>query len=131
MGMSVSERVQIAPESVARHDAGFLLDVYERMLLIRQFEDRVKLLFLEGSMPGTIHQCQGQEGSAVGVCFSPSMSWTWPPIMPPTVPEAEASSATSRARTASEAWGSFPRTSKARVSSESPARMAMSSPKTT
>ena len=48
----------------------FLLDVYERMVLIRQFEERVKLLFLEGQMPGTIHQCQGQEGSAVGVCMA-------------------------------------------------------------
>jgi len=38
------------------------------MLLIRQFEDRVKSLFLEGIMPGTIHQCQGQEATAVGVC---------------------------------------------------------------
>jgi TPP-dependent pyruvate/acetoin dehydrogenase alpha subunit len=38
------------------------------MLVIRQFEDRVKLLFLEGIMPGTIHQCQGQEATAVGVC---------------------------------------------------------------
>jgi len=46
----------------------FLLGLYERMLLIRQFEDRVKTLFLEGIMPGTIHQCQGQEGTAVGVC---------------------------------------------------------------
>jgi pyruvate dehydrogenase E1 component alpha subunit len=46
----------------------FLLPVYERMLLCRQFEDRVKLLFLEGSMPGTIHQSQGQEATAVGVC---------------------------------------------------------------
>jgi TPP-dependent pyruvate/acetoin dehydrogenase alpha subunit len=46
----------------------FLLGLYERMLLIRQFEDRVKGLFLEGVMPGTIHQCQGQEGTAVGVC---------------------------------------------------------------
>lgn len=46
----------------------FLLSLYERMLLIRQFEDRVKALFLEGSMPGTIHQCQGQEAAAVGVC---------------------------------------------------------------
>jgi TPP-dependent pyruvate/acetoin dehydrogenase alpha subunit len=46
----------------------FLLGLYERMLLIRQFEDRVKALFLEGVMPGTIHQCQGQEGTAVGVC---------------------------------------------------------------
>jgi TPP-dependent pyruvate/acetoin dehydrogenase alpha subunit len=46
----------------------FLLGLYERMSLIRQFEDRVKALFLEGVMPGTIHQCQGQEGTAVGVC---------------------------------------------------------------
>jgi TPP-dependent pyruvate/acetoin dehydrogenase alpha subunit len=46
----------------------FLLTLYERMGLIRQFEERVKALFLEGTMPGTIHQCQGQEASAVGVC---------------------------------------------------------------
>lgn len=46
----------------------FLLGLYERMVLIRQFEERVKLLFLEGQMPGTIHQCQGQEATAVGVC---------------------------------------------------------------
>ena len=45
-----------------------LLNFYERMFLIRRFEERVKLLFLEGSMPGTIHQCQGQEATAVGVC---------------------------------------------------------------
>jgi TPP-dependent pyruvate/acetoin dehydrogenase alpha subunit len=47
-----------------------LLDLYERMVLIRQFEERVKLLFLEGQMPGTIHQSQGQEASAVGVCMA-------------------------------------------------------------
>ncbi len=46
----------------------FLLELYERMLLIRRFEDRVKLLFLEGAMPGTIHQSQGQEACAVGIC---------------------------------------------------------------
>src|SRR3954452_17129537 len=46
----------------------FLLDLYERMVLIREFEDGVKFLFLEGTMPGTIHQCQGQEATAVGVC---------------------------------------------------------------
>src|SRR3984893_19576473 len=50
------------------YDRDFLLGLYRRMLLIRQFEDRVKALFLEGVMPGTIHQCQGQEGTAVGVC---------------------------------------------------------------
>jgi pyruvate dehydrogenase E1 component alpha subunit len=50
------------------YDAAFLLDLYERMVVIRQFEDGVKFLFLEGTMPGTIHQCQGQEATAVGVC---------------------------------------------------------------
>jgi len=49
-------------------DRSFLLSLYERMVLIREFEDTVKFLFLEGTMPGTIHQCQGQEATAVGVC---------------------------------------------------------------
>jgi len=45
-----------------------LLALYEQLVLIREFEERVKFLFLEGTMPGTIHQCQGQEATAVGVC---------------------------------------------------------------
>ena len=49
-------------------DRAFLLSLYERMVLIREFEDTVKFLFLEGAMPGTIHQCQGQEATAVGIC---------------------------------------------------------------
>ena len=49
-------------------DASFLLGLYERMASIRQFEEGIKFLFLEGIMPGTIHQCQGQEATAVGVC---------------------------------------------------------------
>ena len=44
--------------------------MYRRMLLCRMFEERVYYLFLEGRLPGTIHQSQGQEASAVGVCFS-------------------------------------------------------------
>ena len=44
--------------------------MYRKMVLIRQFEDRVKFLFLEGIMPGTIHQYQGQEACAVGVCMA-------------------------------------------------------------
>jgi len=50
------------------YDKPFLLSLYRQMLLIRQFEERVKYLFLEGIMPGTIHQYQGQEACAVGVC---------------------------------------------------------------
>ncbi len=50
------------------YDKEFLLSLYKRMALIRHFEERVKFLFLEGVMPGTIHQYNGQEGVAVGVC---------------------------------------------------------------
>ena len=46
----------------------FLLGLLEKMIEIREFEEGVKFLFLEGAMPGTIHQCQGQEATAVGVC---------------------------------------------------------------
>jgi pyruvate dehydrogenase E1 component alpha subunit len=52
----------------AGYPRDFLLGLYERMVLIREFEERVKFLFLEGTMPGTIHQCQGQEATATGVC---------------------------------------------------------------
>src|SRR5437773_10651102 len=44
------------------------LGMYRKMLLCRMFEERVNSLFLQGRMPGTIHQAQGQEASAVGVC---------------------------------------------------------------
>ena len=54
--------------SPADYSRDFLLDLYQRMVLIREFEEGVKFLFLEGAMPGTIHQCQGQEATAVGVC---------------------------------------------------------------
>jgi pyruvate dehydrogenase E1 component alpha subunit len=50
------------------YEKEFLISLYRKMLLIRQFEERVKYLFLEGVMPGTIHQYQGQEAVAVGVC---------------------------------------------------------------
>lgn len=45
-----------------------LLDMYQLMVTIRRFEDRLYQLFLQGLMPGTLHQYQGQEAVAVGVC---------------------------------------------------------------
>jgi TPP-dependent pyruvate/acetoin dehydrogenase alpha subunit len=60
-----------APQSESvrhKYDSELLVRLYEQMTLIRQFEESVKFLFLEGTMPGTIHQCQGQEATAVGVC---------------------------------------------------------------
>ncbi len=52
----------------AGYETPFLLNLYQEMQRIRRFEERVRLLFLEGIMPGTIHQCDGQEACAVGVC---------------------------------------------------------------
>ena len=51
-----------------QYDKDLLLGMYKRLALIREFEEQVRFLFLEGSMPGTIHQYQGQEAVAVGVC---------------------------------------------------------------
>ncbi len=62
---TVADQEPATPDCCSR---AFLLGLYERMVLIREFEERVKFLFLEGVMPGTIHQCQGQEATAVGVC---------------------------------------------------------------
>jgi pyruvate dehydrogenase E1 component alpha subunit len=45
-----------------------LLAMFQRMVLIRRFEDYLHQLFLQGLVPGTLHQCQGQEAVAVGVC---------------------------------------------------------------
>ncbi len=49
-------------------DAAKLLELYRGILRIRRFEERVYYLFLEGEIPGTLHQYQGQEAVAVGVC---------------------------------------------------------------
>jgi len=45
-----------------------LLLLYERMLKIRHFEERVKDLFAAGEMPGFVHLYLGQEAVAVGAC---------------------------------------------------------------
>ncbi len=45
-----------------------LLETFRRTVLIRRFEDSFYNLFLQGRVTGTLHQCQGQEAVAVGVC---------------------------------------------------------------
>jgi TPP-dependent pyruvate/acetoin dehydrogenase alpha subunit len=44
------------------------LNMYRLMVTIRRFEDHLYQLFLQGMVPGTLHQYQGQEAVAVGVC---------------------------------------------------------------
>jgi pyruvate dehydrogenase E1 component alpha subunit len=45
-----------------------LIKMYEVMLKIRYFEDRVKVLFANGEMPGFVHLYLGQEAVAAGTC---------------------------------------------------------------
>ena len=49
-------------------DAELGLELYERMVLIRRFEDAVQSLFQKGEVHGTTHLYSGQEAGAVGVC---------------------------------------------------------------
>jgi TPP-dependent pyruvate/acetoin dehydrogenase alpha subunit/pyruvate/2-oxoglutarate/acetoin dehydrogenase E1 component len=54
------------PEStIAKTQALALL---EQLVLIREFEQTAYLRYLQGEIPGTLHQYQGQEAVAVGVC---------------------------------------------------------------
>jgi TPP-dependent pyruvate/acetoin dehydrogenase alpha subunit len=46
------------------------LEMYERMLQIRYFEEELLQLFMTEKMPGTMHQAIGQEASEVGVCMA-------------------------------------------------------------
>ena len=45
-----------------------LLWIYQRMRLIREFEDRAAYLFAAGKLPGAVHLYAGEEAIAVGVC---------------------------------------------------------------
>ena len=47
-----------------------LLKIYERMLLVRGFEERVNSLFQEGLLHGTAHLCIGEEAAVIGTGFA-------------------------------------------------------------
>ncbi len=48
--------------------AGVWLELYERMLTIRVFEEQVNELYTTARMPGLAHLYSGEEAVAVGVC---------------------------------------------------------------
>ena len=50
-------------------DKDTLLEMYRRMVRIRTFEEEANYLFLQGKIPGTLHQYDGQEAVAVGTCM--------------------------------------------------------------
>jgi pyruvate dehydrogenase E1 component alpha subunit len=45
-----------------------LIDMYQKMMLIRSFEYKTKELFGAGALPGFVHLYIGEEAIAVGVC---------------------------------------------------------------
>jgi pyruvate dehydrogenase E1 component alpha subunit len=45
-----------------------MLDLYQRMVLIRVFEETTSEVFAKGEMPGFIHTSQGEEAMAAGTC---------------------------------------------------------------
>jgi TPP-dependent pyruvate/acetoin dehydrogenase alpha subunit len=51
-------------------ETGRWLEAYERMLLIRNFENEMQRLFLKGEVHGTTHLAAGQEAVPVGVCLA-------------------------------------------------------------
>ncbi len=46
-----------------------LLEMYRRMVVIREFEQRVAKLYADSQVPGFVHLSIGQEASAVGACW--------------------------------------------------------------
>jgi 2-oxoisovalerate dehydrogenase E1 component len=50
-------------------DLETLSELYRRMRLIRQFEDRASRLYRTNEIPGFLHLSIGQEASAVGACW--------------------------------------------------------------
>jgi TPP-dependent pyruvate/acetoin dehydrogenase alpha subunit len=57
------------PTTQSAPDAGQLLALYERMLLIRRMEERLKADNAAGKLPGAVHLYIGQEAIAAAVCL--------------------------------------------------------------
>jgi 2-oxoisovalerate dehydrogenase E1 component len=54
------------PASISTRD---VMEMHQRMLLIRGFEERVSVLYRDGLVPGFVHLSIGQEAAAVGACW--------------------------------------------------------------
>lgn len=52
--------------TIAKGDARQRIGWLEKMITIREFEEKVQGLFMDGAIHGTTHLCQGQEAVSVG-----------------------------------------------------------------
>ncbi len=57
-----------AGKPAGKEDVEDLLQMYEQMVRIREFEDKVNELYTSAKMPGLAHLYIGEEAIAVGVC---------------------------------------------------------------
>jgi pyruvate dehydrogenase E1 component alpha subunit len=57
-------------ESLAGFDLSLLLEMHERMLRIRVFEEKAQALNGAGELPGGVHLSIGEEATCVGACLS-------------------------------------------------------------
>lgn len=55
-------------EMIAGTDVKVLLDLYRKMLQLREFELKVQDLYRRGTLPGFVHLYVGEEAVATGVC---------------------------------------------------------------
>jgi len=61
---------KISSSNMEAADVEHWLHVYEQMVKIREFEEKVNELYMKALMPGLAHLYSGQEAVAVGVCES-------------------------------------------------------------
>lgn len=66
-GGATSRRVDASPEIDLSDEQ--VLELYRRMVRIRQFEGRAAKLYQAGEIPGFVHLSIGQEATAVGACW--------------------------------------------------------------
>ena len=66
--MTAIEHLQFDSPPAALPERDTAIGLYRTMRRIREFEDRVFAYFQAGRIPGTVHQCQGQEAPPTGVC---------------------------------------------------------------
>jgi pyruvate dehydrogenase E1 component alpha subunit len=59
---------KISNSNIEAADVEHWLHVYEQMVKIREFEEKVNELYMKALMPGLAHLYSGQEAVAVGVC---------------------------------------------------------------
>jgi len=67
-GQGAGDKPAAAPALAARLDKAAAMGLYRTMVLIRRFEEMLYHLFSTRDMPGSMHQYNGEEAVAAGVC---------------------------------------------------------------